>query len=531
MSKMKSLSISLSTAALMAASPAFAEITATELWSMWQQQSADYGQALTAQVTETGSGLVLTNLSSSFAVEEVTLSTLIDQVTLTNQPDGTVAIGASDTLTYRITGIDDPDAPDEIAILFRQTGFSATASGSAEILTMTSVMQNLELEDITFIGIDPSDTPEIDATLALSGFAGSYIYDLSDPSQIGISGTSSTGGFNLVLGVSEPVGGGGGGDNGGGGFTPVQPQPQPTVPSKQSPDDRGRFDMALILGASESTFSGTFPADIDWMMTETYPAGLAVELDSTYESMSMRVAFQDRSQNFDFATENAGGNIGFGLSERAIRYELGAQGVTFNLSSNEVPFPMAAAADSTLMRFNVPLAREDQPSPFSAAIAYQGVTVDDGLWAMVDPGGQVPRGPATVIMDVSGTVQILVDLLTMDPDELARMSSPPGELRELTLNNLQVSFGGAELTGVGDLDFTPGQIIPVPVGSLELNLTGANGLIQTLSNAGLLPPEQAGMARGMLGMFAIPGSGPDSYTSSINFDANGGITANGVPLR
>jgi Uncharacterized protein conserved in bacteria (DUF2125) len=528
MSKMKSLSASLSTAALLAASPAFAEITAAELWSVWQQQSAEFGQVLTAQVTDTGSGLVLTNLSSSFAVEDVSLTTLIDQVTLTNQPGGTVTIGASDTLTYRVTGFDDPDAPEEIAILFRQTGFAATASGSTEVLTMDSVMQNFELEDIAFTGIDPSDVPEIDATLALSNFAGSYVYDFSDPSLIGLSGTASTGGFNLVLGVSEPVGGGAGnGGSGGGGFTPVQP----AVPSKQSSGDGGRLDLALILGASETTFSSVLPADIDWMATETYPAGMAVELDSTYDFMSMQFAFQDRSQNFDFATENTGGTVGFGISERAMRYELGAQGVTINLSSNEVPFPMAAAADSTLMRFDVPLAREDQPSPFSAALAYQGVSVDDSLWAMVDPGGQVPRGPATVIMDVSGTVQIFVDILTMDPDELARMSSPPGELRELTLNNLQVSFGGAELTGVGDLDFTPGQIIPVPVGSVDLSLTGANGLIQTLSNAGLLPPEQAGMARGMLGLFAIPGSGPDSYTSSINFDANGGITANGVPLR
>ena len=106
MSKMKSFSISLSTAALMAASPAFAEITAAELWSLWQQQSADYGQTLTAQVTDTGSGLVLTNLTSTFADEEVSLSTLIEQVTLTNQPDGTVAIGASDTFSYRISGFD-----------------------------------------------------------------------------------------------------------------------------------------------------------------------------------------------------------------------------------------------------------------------------------------------------------------------------------------------------------------------------------------------------------------------------------------
>jgi hypothetical protein len=39
------------------------------------------------------------------------------------------------------------------------------------------------------------------------------------------------------------------------------------------------------------------------------------------------------------------------------------------------------------------------------------------------------------------------------------------------------------------------------------------------------------MARGMLGMFAIPGAGPDSYTSTIEFLPGGAITANGVPLQ
>jgi len=516
MSKMKSLSISLSTVALLAATPAMAEITAAELWSLWQEQSADFGQQITAQVTDTGSGLVLSNLSSSFAVEEVTISAVIEQVTLTNQPDGSVAIGASDTLTYQITGIDDPEAPEEIAIVFRQTGFASTASGSADVLTLDSVMQNLELEDITFTGIDPAEIPDFDATMALSGFAGSYTYDFSSPDVIAISGAAAIGGLNMAFRATEPAGGG---------STPGQPQP--TTPSKQSPNG-GSIDMALMIGSYDSTFSGVVPTGLDWMMVETYPAGLAIEGDATYASMSARVAFQDGSESFDFAAENSGGNFGFGLSDRALRYELGARGVAFNLASSEMPFPVAAAADSTLVRFDLPLAREDQPSPFSAAIAYQGVTVDDSLWAMVDPGGQVPRGPATVIMDVSGTVQLFVDLMTMDPDQ---MNAPPGELRELTLNNLQVSFGGAELTGVGDVDFTPGQIIPVPVGSVDLSLTGANGLIQTLSNAGLLPPEQAGMARGVLGMFAIPGSGPDSYNSSIQFGADGSISANGVPLR
>jgi len=111
------------------------------------------------------------------------------------------------------------------------------------------------------------------------------------------------------------------------------------------------------------------------------------------------------------------------------------------------------------------------------------------------------------------------------------MTAPPGELRSMTLNELEVSFGGAELTGTGDVNFASGQMMPIPVGAVELNLTGANGLIQSLTEGGLLPPDQAGMARGMLGMFAVPGASADSFTSTIDFGADGSITANGVPLQ
>lgn len=542
MSKMKSFSLTLSTAALMAASPAMAEITAQELWALWQEQAMQYGQPVTAEVTDTGGSLVLNNMTSEMVVEDMTVSTSFAQVTLTNQDDGTVSISAADSLVYRFEG-PSPAGTSAVIATFTLSGLQATASGSTEMLSVDSQMSNFELADLAFENVPPGEIPEHEASLSLAGFQSSYSYDFTQPGFVGFNGSASFGPLAIAFEAQEPAGGGGtetdesatptmpGGSTGndGGGFTPVQPQ-QPTTPSKQA-GDQGFAEFALNFGASESTFSGTMPLGVDWMNTETYPAGMAIEMDTSYDSASVRFAYEDRFENVDISASNTGGSIGFAISEQAMRYALGAEGVEVSVFTQDLPFPISAAADSTLVSVDIPLARSDTPSPFAAEVAYEGVTVDESIWAMVDPGGQVPRGPATIIMDVSGTVQIFVDLLTMSPEELENMTSAPGELRDLTLNNLRVSFGGAELTGVGDVDFQPGQIIPVPVGSVDLSLTGANGLLQTLSNAGLVPPQQAGMARGMLGMFAVPGSGPDSYTSNIEFGADGSITANGVPLR
>lgn len=532
MSKMKSLSLSLSTAALMAATPAMADINADQLWALWQQQAAEFGYTMTAQAAPNGSGLTLTNVANAMMVEEVTITSTIPQVTLTNQADGTVAISTSDMMTYSITGIDGRDAPDAINIVLSLSGFGAVASGSPENLTLTTGFDRVAIADVEFVGGNPSEIPELIHNVSLSGYSATATYDFSNPAMLGFTSSGTLADFTFDVEAFEP-------GDGSGTETVPMPTPQPApgkvvtpVSPQPTPATGGRGDghlhMTIQLAGMDSTSTGTLPRGIDWMTIETFPAGMAVSGDATYSSASASLLFTERSDNVDFSASNTGGSIGFGLSEESIRYALAATGVNVNLASNEMPFPVSASAESTAIGIDMPLAQSATPSPFSASVAYRGVTVDESLWAMVDPGQAVPRTPATVIIDLSGTVQLFVDLMSIDPDTLM---APPGELRDLTLNNLQVSFGGAELNGSGDMDFAPGQMVPVPVGAINLSLTGGNSLIQSLADGGILQPQQAGMARGMLGMFAIPGAMADTFTSTIEFLPDGQITANGVPLQ
>jgi hypothetical protein len=113
--------------------------------------------------------------------------------------------------------------------------------------------------------------------------------------------------------------------------------------------------------------------------------------------------------------------------------------------------------------------------------------------------------------------------------------APPGALESLDIPALQLTIGGAELTGNGSLtfdntDLTTFQGMPAPTGVINLALSGGNGLLDKLIALGLVPEDQAMGARMMMGMFARPGTEPDTLTSTLEFKDKG-FFANGMQLQ
>ena len=133
------------------------------------------------------------------------------------------------------------------------------------------------------------------------------------------------------------------------------------------------------------------------------------------------------------------------------------------------------------------------------------------LWGIFDPGAILPRDPATIVVDLTGKVRVLADL--MDPAIAETLDQAPGELNALTINDLKVSAVGADLTGTGDFTFDNSDLesfggMPAPAGKASLQLVGANGLIDKLIQMGLVSDQDATGARMMMGMVAVPGDGP-----------------------
>ena len=134
--------------------------------------------------------------------------------------------------------------------------------------------------------------------------------------------------------------------------------------------------------------------------------------------------------------------------------------------------------------------------------------------------------------DLSGNGRLLVDVFSpnFDPED---MTGAPGVLNSITLNELLLSVVGAKVTAEGSLTNIEENNLAIPtlVGSIFINASGINALIQSLGEMGLLPAQQAGFAQMMLGMFTVPGDAPDTLKTEIQLTEDGGILANGQRLQ
>ncbi|WP_168193212.1 DUF2125 domain-containing protein [Rhodophyticola sp. CCM32] len=487
--------------AVIAASPAFADVDAQELWAEWQAQTAFSGQTLTADsVTETATGLVITGLTSTSVQGETTSTGQIDQVTLTENDDGTLSVGLSEV--YRITSNTQVQNAPPVSVVMdmRHEGLTITVSGdpgarqydySADALSVTT-------DQISIAGDTGGD---LDISATVNDLLVQYNITGDTPETTSFT---STGGFSSATG---------------------------TVDASSSGGTPGSFKMSFNMGATTSSGSGTLSSMAAMSQISSgaaLPEDFNLEGQADYERLSYEVTFEEPETSFHMTFANEGGNMAVAFAEGGLTYDLSAQNVDATVQTSEFPLPIEVSAASTGFLLTLPLMPQPDPSDMALRLDYQELEVNDALWAMIDPGAAIPRDPASLIVDITGKVQMFVNLMAGDP---AALQGPPGELREVTLNELQLSLAGASLEGEGDLDFAAGQVIPMPVGTIDLRAAGLSALLERLTTAGLLPEEQAAMARGVSGMFARPGPSPDTLETTIEFLPGGGITANGIPLQ
>jgi len=154
---------------------------------------------------------------------------------------------------------------------------------------------------------------------------------------------------------------------------------------------------------------------------------------------------------------------------------------------------------------------------------------------MVPGGSSFPQDPATVAFDLTGTAKMLFDILDPAQSDALADSDMPAEIYSLNLNSLLVSAVGAQIVGDGAFTFNNADLetfngFPAPVGELNVNIKGANGLMDKLVEIGLMPEEQILGFRMMMGLFANS-VGDDELQSKIEVTEDGSVFANGQQLQ
>ena len=238
---------------------------------------------------------------------------------------------------------------------------------------------------------------------------------------------------------------------------------------------------------------------------------------------------------FQLISSSTGAKLGVAMGPEGLSYDGGQQDIEVSVTAADMPFPIQFSMAESAFNLKMPVLKSEEPQDFAFGVTLDRFEMSDMIWGIFDPTGQLPRDPATLVVDLSGKAKLLFEL--MDPEVTATMGDEaPGEIHALNVNEVSLDVAGAEFDASGAITFDNDDMqtvagMPKPLGALDLSLVGGVALLDKLVAMGLVPQDQAMGARMMMGLFTVPGEGEDSLTSRIEFTEEGGILANGQQIK
>ena len=484
--------------ATMIAPAAWADVTAQEVYAAWQDSMMQYSQGAeitTGAVDDAGDTVTVTDFALTSDRDGDTLRLTIPQIVFAGADDGTVAITLSDSVPVEIgsaTGT-------QIALTVTIAGSTITASGDPDDLTYDVAA------DQYVIAVDSLTTPEGPVTgdlrLTLDGVKGTSSLRTGDTveSRFDVAATSA----DILADLTSP--------------------------------ENGTLTISGKIDGIASAGSSVAPADMDFSDPAMMFGGDYVAKGSFTSGPTAYIIDVAGESTMSGTSTSGPGSIAYSVGPEGLSYDIAVTDVATDLTSGEMPFPLRLSASAYEFALTAPVAPTDAPVPFGLSLGLSEVTVNDEIWAMFDPTAALPRDPATIKLDLSGVAQLDVALMdTAQMEALAGQSGFPGQIESLKLDDLTIDAVGLTVDGSGDFTFDnadtttfPG--IPNPTGSITIDVTGANALIDKLIAMGLVPAEQAMMPRMMLGMFA-KSTGDDALQSVIEVK-DGQVLANGQRIR
>ncbi|MEO0915136.1 MAG: DUF2125 domain-containing protein, partial [Pseudomonadota bacterium] len=250
--------------------------------------------------------------------------------------------------------------------------------------------------------------------------------------------------------------------------------------------------------------------------------------------------FDTRIESDEFPVSISGsaeaGTFEISLKEGVLAYVADTGGFIYNVAVSYPGLPLPPfelAAGELGMDFRIPMRQADGPQPVNADLSISDLTISEALWGLIDPEGTIPRDPANLNIDLGATVEILAPVVeSLDEDGVDDAGNPMevAQVSDVDITTVYLNAGGAEVAADGSLVMNNAGPFPMPEGAINVSLKGIQGLVNSLTELGLVGAQEAGMAMGMMMAFAKPGEEPDSFTSEIEFK-DGGVTANGIPLQ
>ena len=490
-------------AALGAGHAARADVTAQQVWDDYRAQMDAYGEDGVTIGSEALDGGVLTVTDLAIETTDAqggTFSGTIASLVLTENGDGTVTITTSDEVPFTITTPADPAMMTEesvVALALRQTDATTLVSGDPGALTYdtTAARLAIELDSITEGGA----ALPIEASVAFNDVTSTSTTTTGEMRDSAFDMTAAS--LDIAVDASNP-------------------------------DDGSAFNVTGTI--ADIALQGTALVPVGGTPETMMADGLALDAGYTYGAADYAFEVSDATGPTTGTATVAGGGLDVAVSAEAIEYASTSTGVAVDVTSAMMPFPISATLAEYGANVLIPASAGDAPSDWAFGVNLTDLVLNEEVWALFDPQGTLPRDPATVLASLSGTATLFYDI--MDPaQQEANVGAAPGEVNSISIDDLNVSVAGAQITGTGaftldNTDLTTFAGIPRPEGAADFQINGVNGLIEKLVAIGLIPAEQVGGAQMMLGLLAVP-VGDDQLESRIEVTPEGALLANGQRLQ
>lgn len=492
------------------ATAAQADLTSEDLWAEWRDYASSVGYEISArEVPDTG-GLTLHNLSMRMDLELISVSSTVKikmgTVRFDENADGSVSVVLPHNfdIEVRIRPEIGENMSFSVGTALTAPVFTAAGDPGSVSYDFEASSLDMAMRDLTFDGITLG--PQLSAVnLSLQNPA--YVMQSGQGRLRKIDQSSSAETASYQINFTDPT-------------------------SDETFKMKGQMQNVTFEGGGVLT-DGADWDDIDAMLSAGLEVGGTYTTTGATSELTVRTDIGSGTVN----TSSEGSQMVAKIGRAGIAYSTIQRGVTINALMTDLPLPLSFGADEVSTNFLLPLQKRDGPQGFGIGFALNGLTISDVIWGMLDPTAQLPRDPINLIFDLTGTAKLLFDFLDPDQGEIiAETGAFPGQLNSLALNALEVKAAGAELTGQGAFTFDNADLItfdgmPRPEGAMDLTLLGGNGLLDTLVDTGLVPPDAAMGTRMMMGLFSVPGEGEDTLNSRIEMNAQGHVLVNGQRLR
>jgi len=488
----------------LSAGPAFADLTAEDVWQSWKGQTSQFGYEISGTPQASGSGLVIPDLGLTQDLPDNggRIEMRMGRIEMIESGDGTVEVVYPPSMPMAVAVTPEDDEPLTAVLTLSHDGLSVIASGAPEAPDYDYAARSLRLDvgAVTFGG-EPVE----------SLIAGVGLQDVE-----GSSSTRLAGGLRRV----------------------EQSLSSGAVSYRFNIVDDETGAVLDIAGDAETMLHDSrvqAPADGDLSdLTAALEAGFDAETNIAFGAGTGRFSFTEGDETVTGNSSSESVRFGGSFSSDGFVYESDARGLEVTTELDMFPMPVTYAIERAFLRLAVPVAKGEQVQDFGLSIDLASLKLPEVFWSLIDPESTLPRDPANLALDLSGKARLTTDIFDeAQITALEQRGESPGDLESLSLDTLALSVAGASLTGQGaiELDNAEGLDMPPAEGSVDLRLEGGETLLDRLVALGLVPEEQAMTVRMMSSMFANATEGEDTLTSRIEIKKDGTITVNGQRMR